>query len=114
VNAKRELKLDSPTKDAIEELKQVIRARYPEATFELGRGQDDPDSLHLLTTVDVEDSDEVMDLVIDRVIELQVEKQLPIHVIPLRPLARVLEEMDRKKGKTRRRTQLADLPSSPL
>jgi hypothetical protein len=28
--------------------------------------------------------------VIDRVMELQVEEGLPIHVIPLRPIARVL------------------------
>lgn len=78
---------------ALQELQGIIQARYPDATFEVSRGIDDPDSVHLLTTVDVEDLDEVADLVIERELDLHINEGLPVHVIPIRPLTRVLEEI---------------------
>src|SRR5436305_349516 len=78
---------------ALDELQRMILQHYPDATFAVSRGEDDPKSIHLNATVDVEDTDEVLDVVIDRVLDLQVEEGLPIHVIPLRPIGRVLEEL---------------------
>jgi len=75
---------------ALEELQGLIQKRYPTATFAVSRGKDDPESIHLVTTVDVEDTDAVLDVVIDRVLQLQIEAGLPVHVIPVRPIERVL------------------------
>jgi hypothetical protein len=75
----------SPTvQRALTELEDMIRDRYPTATFEVGPGEDDPEAVHLTASVDVDDPDEVMDLVVDRVMALQVEDGLPILVIPIR------------------------------
>jgi hypothetical protein len=82
--------MDPRTQAALRELQRMLREHYPAATFQVRRGTDDPASIHLVSTVDVEDTDTVLDVVIDRVMELQVEEGLPIHVIPLRPIARVL------------------------
>ncbi len=39
------------------------------------------------------DTDAVVDIFIDRLLDLQVEEQLPLYVIPVRPLERVLAEL---------------------
>jgi hypothetical protein len=76
---------------------------------------DDPASIHLITTVDVDDPDEVGDLVIDRVVELQVEERIPLHVIPVRPVERVLAELKKQPERSYLRlSQLAEpIPSPP-
>ncbi len=88
----------TPTSDprlleALDELRALIQRRYPEASFDVSRGVDDPDAIHLIATVDVDDLDEVVDLVIERELELQVQQRLPVHVIPVRPAGRALEEL---------------------
>jgi hypothetical protein len=83
------LNLDERTRQAIAELQGEIRRRYPTASFEVSRPPDDPDGIHLTAVVDVDDPDEVGDLVIDRVVELQAEEGIPIHVIPIRTPERV-------------------------
>ena len=75
-------------KEAAEELKGLIRAKYPDAQFTLVRSADDRRSWNLWTKVSVEDPDEVGDLVIDREIDLLVEEHIPIHVIPTRSATR--------------------------
>jgi hypothetical protein len=82
--------LDTRTQAALRELQGILTQHYPEATFHVTRSQDDPESIHLVTTVDVEDTDAVLDVVIERVLKLQVEAGLAVHVIPVRPIARVL------------------------
>ncbi len=72
---------------AIMELQHMIAERWPEASFIVSRGED-PEGIYLDVIVDIEDPDEVMDLVVDRLLELQVEDRLPIHVIPLQPRER--------------------------
>jgi hypothetical protein len=74
---------------AIAEFKAMITATYPTATFALGRGEDEPEAVHLTATVDVDDPDEVVDLVIERMLTLQIEEGVPIHVIPVRTPERV-------------------------
>ncbi len=71
--------------EAVGELKRLLSKHYPEATFRVGRSPEDAAIVHLITVVDVPDTTEVVDLVLDRVLQLQVEENLPIHVIPLRP-----------------------------
>jgi hypothetical protein len=81
--------LDERTQEAIQEVRRIIAARYPTTTFELARAADDPRSIHLLVVADVDDPDEVGELVIDRVVALQVDEGIPLHVIPLRTPERV-------------------------
>ena len=68
---------------AIEELKILIRSYDPDAQFEVAAGPDASDT-YLIARVDTEDADEVMDLYIDRLVEMQVEDRLPLYVMTLR------------------------------
>jgi len=86
---------------ALEELRALILSRYPEATFETGPSQDDDAIVHLYAYVDVEDTDEVMDLVIDRMVDMQAEEGLPIFVLPRRTPERIAARWaapDRREG----------------
>jgi len=74
---------------ALNELADLVRCRYPEATFQVTPAEDDPSIVHLLARVDVEDPEEVADLVMDRMIQMQVDEGLPIYVIPLRTPERI-------------------------
>jgi hypothetical protein len=79
-------------KAAIAEMENLIRAVYPDAIFEVAPG-DDPEGIYLTATVDVEDSDEVFELVVSRLLEMQVEERIPLYVLPVRPIERVLAEL---------------------
>src|SRR5581483_11425222 len=100
-----ERQLDPPIQNALSELRGIIMKHYPTATFEVTRGHDEPSNVHLLTVVDVDDADEVLDLVIDRVVQLQVDERLPVHVIPLRTSQRIEASRQAElRGKRRART----------
>src|SRR3972149_6423195 len=83
---------DPRVQNALADLQGLIHRRYPGATFAVAPGED-PDGVYLTATVDVEDTDEVVDSVIDRLLEIQVEQRMPVSVIPVRPLNRVLQEL---------------------
>lgn len=93
---------DPRVQKALADLQGLIHGRYPEATFEVAPGED-PEGIYLRATVDVEDTDEVVDTIIDQLLEIQVEQRLPVYVIPVRPLKRVLEEMQRPRPRSRPR-----------
>lgn len=78
------LDLSAATRAAIEELVDTIISRYPTATFRVTSVADQPGTIHLIAAVDVDDPDEVGDLVVDRVVALQAEDGIPLHVIPVR------------------------------
>ncbi len=84
----RDLRIDS----AIAELREKVGRRYPGATFEVFDGED-PEGTYLRATVDVEDTDEVLDVVIDRLLELEVEESLPLYFVATRPVERTLEAL---------------------
>jgi hypothetical protein len=86
---------------AVSELQGIIRSRFPEATFELSRGLDDAEAIHLIATIDVDNTDDVMGLVIDRMMEFQIDEGLPIFVIPVRPMERALEQLRSPAGRVR-------------
>jgi hypothetical protein len=78
---------------AIMELQGLIRQRYPNTTFVVMHG-DEPTGIYVLATVDVEDTEAVIDIYIDRLLELQIDAGLSVYVVPVRPLARVLASTD--------------------
>ena len=96
---------DARIKEAVEELRTLIAGRYPGASFDVFE-RDDPTGVRLRATVDIEDTDEVMDGVMDALYDIQVERELPVYVVIVQPLSRVAEER-RARGK---RGQPADLP----
>src|SRR5687768_10875415 len=88
---------------ALNELADLVRGTYPQATFQVTPAEDDPAIVHLLTRVDVDDPEEVADLVMDRMIQLQVDEGLPIYVIPLRTPERsaALREAQKRQSSSR-------------
>jgi hypothetical protein len=88
-DVERLFNLDPRTRQAVAELEAMIRERYPTATFDLSASPEDPSSFHLTAIVDIDDPDEVGDLVLDRVLELQVTEGIPLHVIPVRTPERI-------------------------
>ena len=101
----RPVPLTPAMEKAVNELKGTIAARFPQASFVIEEGFD-PKGIYLVTTMDIADTDEVIDVVGDRLLELQVDEGLPIYVTPLRPIQRVVEEL-REREQT---TSLSPLP----
>jgi hypothetical protein len=87
MTAERASELTLRTQQAIDELEEMIQARYPAARFRVDHSPDDPRIVHLVAIVDVDDTDAVMDVVVDRMMELQIEDHLPLFVVPVRPHA---------------------------
>ena len=71
----------SRVKEAAEELKAIIRTRYPDAQFRLARDPNQQRSWLLWTAVEVEDPEEVTNLVVDREVDMLSEEHIPLHVI---------------------------------
>ena len=79
---------DPRVQAAVVELQDLIQQHYPAATFQEKLGED-PEGTYLMATVDVEDTDEVVDVYIERLLELQIDTGLAVYVVPLRPLKSV-------------------------
>lgn len=90
MSAERLPNIDRRMQAALDELQGLIRARYSQATFSVAHGED-PEGIYLRTTLDIEDVEDVLDAVRDRLFELQVEEGLPVYVIPLEPIERVVQ-----------------------
>ena len=99
------MRTDSPVRltprmeEAVHELKGLITARFPQATFVVEEGFD-PEGIYLVTTVDIADTDEVIAVVGDRLVELQVDEGLPVYVTPLRPIERVIAALREREAAT--------------
>src|SRR6266567_305248 len=87
---------DPRIQQALTELQDMIAERWPTASFTVSRGED-PEGLYLDATVDLDDPDDVMDLVVDRLLELQVDEGLPVHVVPLRTPERAAAVRQRRR-----------------
>jgi hypothetical protein len=94
VTIQEEIRVDVPPRirAAIDELEGMIVERFPQATFLVHEGYDPP-GIYLKATVDIDDTDEVVDVIGDRLLDLQVYEELPLYFVPLRPIERVLEEI---------------------
>jgi hypothetical protein len=88
MHVERMSQLQPRMQTAIAELQAMIRRRYPAATFRIACNPEDSEMVLLKPTVDVDDRDEVVDVVIDRLLELQTDEHLPLLVVPVRPKAR--------------------------
>jgi hypothetical protein len=50
----------------------------------LPRGPEDPQEVHLVATIDLEDTDEVLDVVMERMLQFPLDEGLPVYVSPRR------------------------------
>ena len=99
---------DPQIKEAVEELRTLIAERYPSARFAVFE-RDDPEGVRLQVTVDLEDTDEVMNVVMDALFDIQVERGLPVYVVTEQPIQRVAEQL---RERTRRMSPVV-LPPLP-
>jgi hypothetical protein len=83
-----ELLSDPKLAAAVDELKRLMSAQYPTTTYAVAAGED-PDGLYVTATVDLDDPDAVLDVIGDRLLELEVDEGLPVYVVPVRTPERV-------------------------
>ncbi len=74
---------DPKMQAAVDELQQLILAHFPLTTFTVGEAEE-PDGVYMRAIVDVDDADEVADVFMNRLVDFQVEENLPIHVVTVR------------------------------
>lgn len=92
---------DPAVRSAIAELQAAVAQRYPAATFEVFQGED-PTGTYLRATVDVEDTDEVVESVLDRLLTLQVDQGLPVQLVVSRPVEQSIKQFQtRQKPRAR-------------
>ena len=91
--------------EAVRDLQSLISASFPQATFVVEEGVD-PEGVYVVTTVDIPDTDEVIEAIGDRLVTLQVDEGLPVYVTPLRPVERVVAQLRERKAVS----PLASLP----
>ena len=96
---------------ALSDLKQLISERYPTATLTDGIELEPVVGFYLYVTVDVNDTDEVREVYIDRLIDIQVEDDLPVYVAtrrtPERRAANQREYLAAAKQRERRAAKTA-------
>src|SRR5438105_4527536 len=82
---------------AVNELMDTIRSRFPDVSFDVHPGAEDPRETWIVADVDLDDPDEVLDLVIDRLLDLRIEQGLPVHVLPAQAPERVARIQEVKR-----------------
>jgi hypothetical protein len=92
MRAKRISPSDPEIVSALNELKALIAARYPGASFDVFEGED-PEGVYLRATVDIEDSSDALVPALAKLEELEVEQGLPIYVVTDQPPSRVVAEL---------------------
>jgi hypothetical protein len=78
--------------EASTELESLIRKAYPDASVSR-LWLDDPEGMHLRVVVAADDPEDVFNLVCDRLLRFQIEEELPLYLVPLRPLGEVLKQL---------------------
>ncbi len=106
--------LDPARQSAVSELIDLVKQRYPTTAFTVGPGEDDQDVTHITAIVDVDDPDEVVDMVIDRMLELQLDHGVPVYLIPIRTPERVAALQSRQQSQSGQRSAALSLPQQPV
>lgn len=88
MTVEQEHSTDAKMQAAVAELQELIRSHYPSTTFTVGEAED-PDGVYMRAVVDVDDTDEVIAVFLDRLVDLQVKDELPIYVVPVRTPERI-------------------------
>jgi hypothetical protein len=95
-------KVDPRMQAAIDELEQMVLARYPSTTFEVGGDPEGGDAVFVRAVVDVDDPDEVTAIVIDRMVDLLVDEGLPVYIVAVRsPIHEAAERQRQQRNMAR-------------
>jgi hypothetical protein len=84
--------MDPRLSEASTELETLIRKAYPDASFSR-LWLDDPEGMHLRVVAGANDPEDVFNLVCDRLLHFQIEEELPLYLVPLRPVGEVLKQL---------------------
>ena len=76
-------RLEPEMQRAVDELTALIRTHYPTARFDVQSAPDEASTILLQVTVDVDDPEEVLDLVFERMEQIRIDEGVPILVLPL-------------------------------
>ncbi len=77
------LSLNDPGyRETIEEIQGIILDHFPGTTFDVYLGEE-PLGVYVEALVDVDDIDDVMDIYIDRLVDLKLERGLRLYVLPV-------------------------------
>lgn len=86
--------IDEPLmRDAIAEIQDLVRSTYPDAAFEVFPSST-VGGVYMRIIVDIDDPDDVTALIIDRVADLQINHELPLYPVTVRPTRRAVAELD--------------------
>src|SRR5215208_2353585 len=83
---------------ALDELQALIAAHFPQATFAVEKGYE-PAGIYLVATVDIDDTDEVVEVFIDRLVDVQVEDRIPVYVTVHQPWERVIAQLREQQSR---------------
>ncbi len=89
---------------AVGELQDLIRSHFPETTFTVGvldDPMDDPEGVYMRAIVDIDDTDEVIDVFMDRLVDMQVDEGLPIYVVAVRTPERIAADLRERQRASR-------------
>lgn len=75
--------LEPTTQSTVDELAALIRASHPTAQFQVLPSPDGPSTMLLEAIVNLDDPDEALDLVFERMQQLRIDEGVPILVLPL-------------------------------
>ena len=81
---------------AIAELQEPILSHFPGTTFTVGEA-DDPDGIYMRAIVDIDDTDDVIEVILDRLVDMQVDEGLPLYVVPVRTPERIAAALERER-----------------
>lgn len=89
--------LDPRRREAIAELTQLVQSNFPLTHVLVAPGEDNPEATHVIATVDIDDPDAVADLVMERMLELQLDGGIPVHLIPIRTSERTAQLLQQQQ-----------------
>lgn len=94
----------------IVEIQRLIRAKYPGATFEIQESPE-PQGVYMRAIVDVDEPFLVMDSFIDRLAEIQLDDEPPLHVVVVRTPERMKAAFQRSAMPGSRAVTPTDVPT---
>ena len=94
MNVAHDRALDPRVGQAVDELSRLILASYPQATLSVRPHPEEHTTTLLVATVDVEDLDEVLDVVFERMEQLRIDNGVPVLVLPVHPVERTISMLE--------------------
>lgn len=98
MNEEVQIQITPRAQAALDELQEMIAAHFPQAEFATQKRLD-PAGIYLVATVDIDDTDEVVEIFGDRLVDIQVEEGIPVYVTVLQPRERVMAQLREQQSR---------------